>query len=344
MQVETVGNLKKVELQAVGLVDDGRVSLGVLETGAMLPLVVTPQRAGVDVSLWVQEHREWVEAQVLKFGGVLFRGFAVETQEAFNEFVSDNCSELLNYKEGATPRTKLTGKVYTSTEFPAEHTIALHNELSYVTTWPKKIWFGSIVPALEGGETPIADVRRVYDRIDPAIRSKFEEKGWMLVRNYGNGFGLPWEAVFHVDSEAEVEAYCHENAMECEWLGGPLLRTRQVRPAVIAHPDTGEMLWFNHIAFWHESSLEPMIREVFQEEFGAEGMPYNTFYGDGTPIEDEVVEALRAAYDAETIAFPWQRGDLLMLDNMLVAHGRSPYKGDRKTIVAMGEPITRTDL
>ncbi|MGZ4135020.1 MAG: TauD/TfdA family dioxygenase, partial [Tumebacillaceae bacterium] len=131
--METVGNLKKVELQAVGLVDDGRVSLGVLETGAMLPLVVTPQRAGVDVSLWVQEHREWVEAQVLKFGGVLFRGFAVETQEAFNEFVSDNCLELLNYKEGATPRTKLTGKVYTSTEFPAEHTIALHNELSYVT-------------------------------------------------------------------------------------------------------------------------------------------------------------------------------------------------------------------
>lgn len=338
------GKSATLDPETLAIAADGLVKVEALIGERLLPLVVTPQAPDVNVTQWVQEHREWVEAQVRRVGGVLFRGFAMEAQEAFNEFVSTNCSELLNYKEGATPRTKLTGKVYTSTEFPAEHHIALHNELSYVTTWPKKIWFCSLVPALEGGETPIADVRRVYERIDPAIRAKFIEKGWMLVRNYGNGFGLPWESVFHAETEAEVEAYCHEHKMACEWLGGPLLRTRQVRPSVIQHPDTGETLWFNHIAFWHESSLEPMVREVFVEEFGSEGLPFNTFYGDGTPIEDEVVEELRRAYEAETVSFPWQRGDLLMLDNMLVAHGRNPYKGERKTVVAMGEPYTRIDL
>jgi hypothetical protein len=78
--------------------------------------------------------------------------------------------------------------------------------------------------------------------------------------------------------------------------------------------------------------------------FGEENLAYNTYYGDGTPIDDSIIAEIREAYRQETILFPWQHGDLLMLDNMLVAHGRSPFVGPRKILVAMGDAYTRSDF
>ena len=110
------------------------------------------------------------------------------------------------------------------------------------------------------------------------------------------------------------------------------------------HPVTGESVWFNHIAFWHVSSLEPQLREAMMALFGEENLAYNTYYGDGTRIEDSIIAEINEAYRQETIAFPWQHGDIMMLDNMLVAHGRSPFVGPRKVLVAMGEAHTRSDF
>jgi alpha-ketoglutarate-dependent taurine dioxygenase len=262
----------------------------------------------------------------------------VSDQSDFADFLTAIKLPRMEYTEGATPRTKLGDSIYTSTEYPPDQTIALHNELNYVITWPMKILFFCVIPAERGGETPIADVRKVFQRIDPAIRQRFIDKGWMLMRNAGEGLSLPWQTTFHASTREELEEYCRRAQVEFEWKDHDRLRTRQVRPAVARHPKTREWLWFNHVAFWHVSSLTPEVREAMFKVFREEDLPYNTYYGDGSPIEDEVVAALRAAYDAETVHFPWQRGDLLLLDNMLVAHGRSTFSGARKILTAMGAP------
>jgi alpha-ketoglutarate-dependent taurine dioxygenase len=203
-----------------------------------------------------------------------------------------------------------------------------------------KIWFFCVQAAEQGGATPIGDVRKVFQRLSPKLRERFIEKGWMLVRNFGDGVGLPWQTSFRITDKAVLEAYCRKSEIECEWKGVEHLKTRQTRPAVAKHPKTGEMVWFNHTAFWHMSSLEPSLREVLLHEFGEDGLPYNTYYGDGSKIEDSEVEELREAYRQETIAFPWEAGDILMLDNMLTAHGRSPYSGERTILAAMGQPCS----
>lgn len=308
-----------------------------------LPLVIKPNIAGLDLNQWYLNNQEYIEKTILKYGGMLFRGFNIKDTDDFYKFIKISCPEPLSYKEGATPRSQVKGKVYTSTEFPNSETIQLHNELSYVMTWPKKIWFSCITAAEQGGETPIADVRKVYKKIDSDIRNKFENKGWMLVRNYGLGFGQTWQYVFQTDSKIEVEEYCKHNNMEYNWNCDGTLTTKQIRPAVTRHPDTNEKLWFNHIAFWHSSSLKEEVKTLMVEEFGENGLPYQTYYGDGTPIDEETIRHIQKAYDEFTILFPWQKGDILMLDNMLVAHGRSPYIGERKILVAMGEPISRKE-
>lgn len=329
-----------IKTKGFDLTHQALVEEAFLRPDVALPLVIRPLVDGVDLSGWIRTNYEEVQRKLLKYGGMLFRGFDLRNSVDFDGVVSNIPIELMYYMEGATPRTELGGKIYTSTEFPSDQAIALHNELCYVTTWPMKIWFFCADPAEIGGETPIGDVRKVLKRLRPETRRKFDEKSWMLVRNFSDQMGLPWQRSYRVSTRENAESYFRAARIESEWKDGERLKTRQVRPCVATHPFTGEQVWFNHVAFWHASSLEPKLREMLLEDLGEEGLPFSTYYGDGSRIEDEVIDELREAYRQETVAFQWQRGDLLMLDNMLVAHGRFPFKGPRVVLTAMGEPYS----
>ncbi len=336
----TIGAISRDRRQAV------RVSTAqLIQTEPMadhpLPLVVRPATEGLDLVTWAREHRSEIDKMLMQYGGLLFRGFGPQSATAFESFViATSEGGLMTYRDRSTPRLTRGANVYTSTIYPSEERINLHNEGTYWVTWPLKIFFCCTKAAAEGGATPIANVARVYERISPSVRAPFEEKGVMYVRNYNDGFGLPWQEVYQTESRAEVEAYCQQNQIEFEWKDGDRLRTRQVRPAVRTHPQTGENVWFNHAAFFHISAREPEIRRRLVETFGEDGLPYNTYYGDGTPIRDETVAHLVEAYEQETYAFPWQEGDIMMLNNMSVAHAREPYKGEREVLAAMAEPFS----
>jgi alpha-ketoglutarate-dependent taurine dioxygenase len=335
---------KDIRPKSINLSPRELVELDFLEPGQTLPLVIRPKQKEVDLFSWARAHHEFIEDNLLKHGGILFRGFAAKTQAHFEQFLQAISLPLMEYMEGATPRKRLGDKVYTSTEFPPERSISIHNELCYVVTWPMKILFFCAVAPAKGGETPIGNVRKVWQRLKPETRARFAETGWLLLRNFGAGFGLPWQNSYHVSDKAALEEYFRNAHISYEWLDDNHLRTRQVRPAIATHPQTGETVWFNHIGFWHESNLDPDLRRLFLAEWSETGLPFNTYYGDGAKIEASVISELRQAYDAETIAFPWEQGDILLLDNMLTAHGRNPFEGERKILTAMGEPYTRQDL
>ncbi len=317
------------------------IRTGTLRGGEKIPLLVEPALDGVDPIAWANNNRARVDALLLEHRALLFRDFPIKTVADFEEFVrATSTGEPLAYRDRSTPRENRGQKAYTSTVYPSDQIIRMHNEGTYWITWALKIYFCCLKAPAEGGATPIADVRRVFERLDPAIRETFMRKKMMLVRNYNDGFGLTWQEVFQTQDRAEVEDYCHKNRIEFEWKDGDRLKTRQVRPAVRMHPHTGEPVWFNHVAFFHVTSLEPEVQETLLADFGEEGLPYNTYYGDGTSIEPAVVDEIRAAYVAEQIAFPWQPGDVMLLDNMSVAHGREPFKGEREVVVSMTEPCS----
>ena len=189
----------------------------------------------------------------------------------------------------------------------------MHNENAYAKHWPMRVWFFCVQPALEGGETPLADSRAVLARLRPEVRERFMRYGVRYVRNYGAGVDLPWQEVFQTTDRAEVEAYCRAANIEFEWLGDGKLRTAQVCQAVATHPKTGEMVWFNQAHLFHVSNVGPEVEQSLRAVFGQEGLPRNAFYGDGAPIEPEVLEEIRAAYAAESIRFAWQTGDIAVV-------------------------------
>jgi alpha-ketoglutarate-dependent taurine dioxygenase len=304
------------------------------------PLLIQPSIDGVDLTRWVMEHRATVEARLLKYGGILFRGFNVDSVARFEQFVASFDLPLLDYQDQHTPRTKLTASVYTSTEYPADHQVPFHSENSKNLVWPMKLWFCCLQSAQQGGETPIADNRLVFNFIPREIRERFAEKKVMYVRNFGEGVGLPWQTALQTSDPAEAERYCRQSHMEFEWKSESRLKVRQICQAVTVHPKTSENLWFNQAHLFHVSNLPRPVRESLPSLFKEEDLPSNAYYGDGSAIEDDVLDEIRSAFRRASVTFQWQKGDLLMLDNMLVAHSRNPYVGTRKILVAMADAFS----
>jgi alpha-ketoglutarate-dependent taurine dioxygenase len=333
-------NLNRINRQSIKIATNELVNVKPLDNENDIPVAIEPNLTNVDLFSWTNSNKNYIEELLLKHKALLFRNFNVTTPKQFDRFMKLTAkSDLLEYRDRSSPRHEIGDKVYTSTDYPATHSIFLHNEGTYWQTFPLKIYFCCLQVAETGGETPIANTQKVFQRIKPEIRDKFQEKQILYIRNYNDGFGLNWQTVFQTNERAVVEEYCHKNQIEFEWKGGDRLRTAQVRQAVARHPVTGENVWFNHAAFFHVTTLEPDIKKALLAEFKEDELPHNTYYGDGSPIEDDVLDEIRQAYQQETRIFSWQMGDILMLDNMSVAHSRKPFSGARKVLVGMAEPF-----
>jgi alpha-ketoglutarate-dependent taurine dioxygenase len=212
----------------------------------------------------------------------------------------------------------------------------MHTENSYSLTYNRIIAFYCLVPPARGGETPIADERKLLTSLREETLKKFREKKIRYVRNSALGIGLDWKTIYQTDNRESVNRYLEENQIEYEWIHEDHLRVRWTLPAIQKHPITGEEMWFNHMYFGLKSHYDPLILDYFDEE----DLPFATYYGDGSEIEDTVVQEFKDFYRDNSIVFKWEKGDLLLLDNMMFSHGRNPYEGDRTILTAMAQPFT----
>jgi alpha-ketoglutarate-dependent taurine dioxygenase len=328
----------KIAPTSINLSSRNLIKTTYLQEGDTFLLEIQPLADNVDLVDWAKSNREFIENELLKHGAILFRGFQTNTVTEFENFAGAVCPNLFG-DYGDLPRTGEGNKVYGSTPYPADKAILFHNESSHLHCWPLKIWFFCVQPAQQGGETPIIDCRKAYKIIPAKLREKLAQKQFMYVRNYTNNLDVSWQDFFRTSDKSVVEDYCRQAGISFEWYEEDSLITRQVRPALAVHPKTGESVFFNQIQLHHIAYLDVKTRESLLSLFDEKQLPRNVYYGDGTPIEDDVIAEINQVYQQSQTSFPWRKGDILMLDNMLCAHGRSPYIGQRKIVVAMGEMI-----
>jgi alpha-ketoglutarate-dependent taurine dioxygenase len=308
------------------------------------PVIQAPHAERLESAVeWLTSHRTAIRQELLRSGSLMIRGLPVTDSAGFARARDVLMPERAGYKEKATPRTDFGDGVFSSTDLPAVQPIRLHNENSYTLEFPGTLLFGCITAPAEGGATTVGDMREALRLMPPALRDRFTATGWLLVRNFSELAGLPWFKSFATDDPAVAEAYCRENTIGYEWRDNEAMRTRQRRSAIITHPVTGEKSWFNHFAFWNRMTLDADVLDVLLETYGDEGLPFDTHLGDGTALTRSEVEAINQVYDHVTLRETWQQGDLLMVDNILSAHGREAFRGDRKILVAMGEPTALQD-
>ena len=305
--------------------------------------IVTPQagapNGASDLLLYIGDMRRQLEQILLRDGAILFRGFDIPDKEDFLSISQSFSGEgNFDYVDGNSPRTKLSAGVYTSTEYPKEFPISLHSELSYSGKWPQKIFFYCKTPPAEGGETPIVDCRLILRKLDPQLVSDFETHGVKYTRCLSGkkGIGKTWMDTFETSDRDVVEKYCRDSDIKFFWDGDMLCLT-QHGPGIAKHPITGEKVWFNQANQFHPSNLPDDICKMLSLLHANKKHRYPQYAAYGND-EDIPVSYLREVTDIHfqnALKFPWHQGDILMLDNMLMAHGRMPFTGERKVYVSM---------
>jgi alpha-ketoglutarate-dependent taurine dioxygenase len=219
----------------------------------------------------------------------------------------------------------------------------MHHELSYALEFPGLMMFACLRPPTSGGATTVSDSPTVLSALPADLVARFEREGWLLTRNYNDEIGASFAEAFGTEDRGAVESYCRANAIEFAWQGDGGLRTSQHRSAVVCHPVTGQRCWFNQIAFLNEWTIDPEVREFLVDVYGADGLPFNTRFGNGEEIGADVVQLLNSVYEANTAREPWQAGDLMLVDNIRTAHSREPFEGPREVLVAMADAVRLAD-
>ena len=318
----------------------------------MIPFV---QQAapGVDLfSLSMQKNQ--VHKLLLEHGAILFRGYSVGSAEKLQAFCEMLGVERMDYPRGISPRNEVGVKVYTSTEAPANVPLPIHTEMSYTSVFPRALAFCCVIPAQQGGETPLADMKKVLARLPLAVVQALEQKGILYHQYAPSGHNnvrfKTWQDMFSTEEKSVVEAKCAAQGVQVEWLAKDVAKLTNPGSVVSTHPETGDRVWFNQVHVFHPSmSAEfryiqrPLMACIVR---GYEWMldnypsllppyPYGVTYGDGSAIPRAHILMVREAIWAETVKFPWQQGDVLLVDNLRLGHGRMPFKGPRKILAAL---------
>ncbi|WP_394843531.1 TauD/TfdA family dioxygenase [Pendulispora brunnea] len=325
--------------------------------GRLLPLRIRPSwtslaREPAAFLDWYRARVPLIESLIADFGAVLFRGFALSDTPDFQRIAGLYQPHAAGYIGGATPRKVIDGQVYESTRMPAPFKIGLHQEKAYMAHYPRLLAFYCKHAAEAGGETPLCDMREVTRKLDARVVERFRAKGVMYRRNFfgpkdreaspaaapSREYHRPWSDAFSTDDPARVEEACRERGLSFEWLRDGSVTVSHVGGAMVRHRRTGTQVWFNQAAAQHVNPRAVgdfsfrYLQRKYQERAA---FPYDVRFGDGEPMSMEDLAPVYDAMDAHETAFAWESGDLLLIDNILVAHGRNPFRGKRDVQVAM---------
>lgn len=313
---------------------------------ASLDIDVQPGRPAVlqvapsgSAARWAAENRDALRADVSEHGAVLVRGFGLKDAAEVADVFRALGGTLMVEMEAVATRDEYSDGVYGATPWPPNQPMCMHHEMSYAREPAGLMMFACLKAPTSGGATAVSDASKILEALPADLVNRVAQDGWMLTRNYNEEIGSSYAEAFRTESREEIEAYCKANDIEFEWQSDGGLRTRQRRQAVVRHPRTGKRCWFNQIAFLNEWTLDPEVREYLVEVYGSEGLPFNTSFGTGDAIGADVVQVINATYEANTMREPWQTGDLLLVDNIAMAHSREAFEGDRKLLVAMADPV-----
>lgn len=332
------------------------------------PLTVTAaaaNRSVDDLCAALRSDSAWADQQLNEHGALLFEGFDVASAQDFEKLARAIDADLKNEYLGTSPRDGLTDYVFSASELPSFYPIPQHCEMSFTATPPRRVFFCCLrEPAPGMGETPLVDFRQVYADMDRAVRTRFEERGIRIVRNYGRSSGAsrlnlfqlkPWSDMFLTVDHDQVEAKCREEGFEPTWGPHDTLRLVSTQPVSRKHPATGELVWHNHSQVFHLSAAPGEYKRIFRlrptfRNFGwwqfaralvatqrrlrsPEDQPMHCTHLDGGEISDRDMEHVRDVIWANMVFRPWHKGDVVAIDNHRVSHGRLPYRGPREIAV-----------
>lgn len=306
--------------------------------GIQFPSVLSPspRTSLISLSLFteaIKREKRFLDSLLHKSGAVLFRGFPVETASDFNDIVEAFGFEELPYVGGAAPRTNIVGRVFTANESPADQKIPFHHEMAQVPEFPSKLFFFCEVEPGNGGETPLVLSHIVYERMKEKhteFVERLEEHGLLYTRVLGEDddpsspIGRGWKSTFLTKDKSVAEQRAAKLGMKLEWQGDAVKTIMGPIPAIKYDKTRQRKIWFNSMVAaytgWEDARNDPVKAVTF---------------GDGKPLPADIIYDCLNILEEESVAFPWQKGDVLLLDNWAVLHSRRSFNPPRRILASL---------
>lgn len=287
-----------------------------------------------DAVAWIGENRESLIEQSERHGTILFRGFPLAEPEDLDRFIAAFELENFAYEESLSNavRVNYTERVFSANEAPSDVTIYLHHEMAQTPIFPGKLFFFCRQAADQGGATPLCRSDILYEEMQqqfPEFLAACEAKGLKYTNvmpssdDANSGMGRSWQSTWRSETREGAEQRMAELNYTWEWLDDGLRATTPILPAVCT-VQNGRKVFFNQLiaAFrgWKDSRNDPSKSITF---------------GDGTPLDRDTVLAVADLAEELTFDVPWQKGDVALVDNFLVMHGRRTFSGTRKVLASL---------
>lgn len=300
------------------------------------------------VGEFLKSNKEIINDGVEKGMSFYFKGFPLKTVDEYETVLRELNSNFLPYT-GAKVRRESDGSkvLYQPTSTPGFRKNFLHNEMAYQPEIPPVITVFCEKPGM-GGETLLGDQRLVWKSIRADYREKIEERKLKFVRSLVNKSRVhdymsthfdfmatfpSWQNNFKTSDKAEVENLLTEKGFEVNWSSkGDLSFSCVIEPFKL-HPETKEKMWVNnsHLFQLHPKVYGRFLYTVFKSYLSFSSRPMTTCtYGDGEPIEREVVSNILEATNQNEVAIPLQAGEFIYANNWTSGHGRKTFSGERR--------------
>ncbi|MDA0283256.1 MAG: TauD/TfdA family dioxygenase [Planctomycetota bacterium] len=287
------------------------------------------------VHQWIRESRSDLDLKSREYGAILFRGFPLATDRDFDRFVTSFDYPNFPYQESLSNavRVNRTERVFTANEAPPHVTICLHHEMAQTPIYPSRLFFFCEQPAERGGATPLCRSDILFERLKlefPEFIADCETKGLLYTNvmpaenDPTSGMGRSWQSTFRAETCQAAEERLQGLGYSWEWLPNGCLRsTTPVLPAVLV-VEPGRKTFFNQLiaAFhgWKDSRNDPTKAITF---------------GDGSPLNSQTMHEVARIAEELTFDIPWQAGDVALVDNRVVMHGRRTFNGTRKVLASL---------
>ena len=290
--------------------------------GQLFPLAVEVEAGSLDEACaWATGAVAELSRQAGEHGVVLVRGLPLAKPEDFDAVVCALGFPTFSYADSL------------SNEAPADVTIFLHHEMAQTPFHPTKLIFFCQIAAEDGGATPVCRSDVLWERLraeQGAFAADCEARGLLYtnvmpgVADTASGMGRSWQSTLSVDNREAAEARLAKLGYTWQWqANGNLSVTTPLLPAVRQFGN-GRTSFFNQLiaAFkgWKDTRNDPARAIRF---------------GDGSPLNPADVAAASAIADELTFDILWRNGDIALMDNYVVMHGRRTFKGTRKVLASL---------
>ncbi|OIT05263.1 PREDICTED: clavaminate synthase-like protein At3g21360 [Nicotiana attenuata] len=303
--------------------------------GVPFPAVLSPNPNSTisQLSQIIKEQKPWLSSLLNQSGAILFRGFSVNSASDFNDVVEAFGYEELPYVGGAAPRTNVVGRVFTANESPPDQKIPFHHEMAQVPEYPSKLFFFCDIEPGSGGETPIVLSHVVYEKMKskyPDFVERLEEHGLIYIRVLGEDddpsspIGRGWKSTFLTKDKSVAEERAAKLGMKLEWIEDGVKTVMGPIPGIKFNQVRQQKIWFNSMVAaytgWKDTRNDPVKAVTF---------------GDGQPLPAEVIHDCLRILEDESVAVPWKKGDVLLIDNLAVLHSRKPFNPPRRILASL---------